>query len=93
MEKRLGQKKQRTGMVTSDKMDKTVSVKLERKFAHPIYKKVIKVHKTVYAHDPEGIAKEGDIIRIMETRPLSKLKRWRVVEVVKSAYEAEETKE
>ena len=87
MEITRGRRKQRTGIVVSDKMDKTIAVQIERKYAHPLYKKVIKVHKKLYAHDPEGRAKEGDTVRIVETRPLSKMKRWRLIEVVRSANE------
>ncbi|MFC1643585.1 30S ribosomal protein S17 [Chlamydiota bacterium] len=86
METTRGTKKQKVGLVVSDSMDKTITVKVERKFAHPIYKKIIKVHKKYYAHDPDRLAKEGDTVKIMETRPVSKLKRWRLIEVVKSAH-------
>lgn len=77
-------RKTRRGVVVSDKMDKTVTVSVERTCRDPIYGKVIKKRKKYYAHDEEGRAAAGDTVVIMETRPLSKLKCWRVVEVVKS---------
>jgi small subunit ribosomal protein S17 len=77
-------RKVRTGVVVSDKMDKTVVVKLTRRFAHALYGKRITRTKNVSAHD-EHSAGVGDTVRIMETRPLSKTKRWRVVEVVTRA--------
>ncbi len=77
-------RKMRTGLVVSDKMTKTVTVRLERRFAHPLYgKQMSRTHK-VKAHDDHG-AGIGDMVRIMETRPLSKTKRWRVVEIVERA--------
>lgn len=78
------QRKVRTGIVVSDRMDKTVVVKLTRRFAHSLYGKRITRTKNVNAHD-EHDARAGDTVRIMETRPLSKTKRWRVVEVVARA--------
>ena len=75
----------RTGVVTSDKMDKTIVVTVERLARHKRYKKVIKITKKYYAHDENGTAKIGDEVKISETRPTSKLKRWRLVEVLKSA--------
>ena len=74
-------RKSRTGVVTSDKMTKTVTVVLERRFAHPVYGKQITRSKSVKARN-EKDARIGDTVRIMETRPLSKLKRWRLVEVL-----------
>lgn len=82
-----GLRKQRTGRVTSSKMDKTVVVTVDRLVQHPLYGKTIKRRTKLYAHDPENNCREGDIVRIMETRPLSKLKRWRVIEVVQKAAE------
>ncbi|GAB6071836.1 30S ribosomal protein S17 [Venenivibrio stagnispumantis] len=70
------------GKVVSDKMDKTVVVVVERKFPHPLYKKMVKKTKKFYAHDENNQAKVGDIVRIRESRPLSKLKRWVVVEII-----------
>ena len=74
--------KSRTGTVVSDKMDKTVVVSVERQFAHPLYTKRITRHSKFHAHDEENDYREGDVVRIEETRPLSKKKRWRVVELV-----------
>ena len=78
-------RKIRTGVVTSDKMDKTVVVTIERRVPHPQYGKMMTLTKTVKAHDEENSAKQGDTVRVMETRPLSKTKRWRVVEIVERA--------
>src|SRR5256886_17480974 len=79
-----GRRKVRTGVVVSDKMQKTVTVSLVRRFAHGFYGKQIVRTKQVAAHDDKG-AKAGDTVRIVETRPLSKTKRWRVVEIVERA--------
>jgi small subunit ribosomal protein S17 len=70
------------GVVISDKMEKTVVVQTERKLRHPLYKRVIRQRSKLYAHDEAGVAKEGSRVRLVETRPLSKSKRWRVVEVL-----------
>ena len=78
-------RKTRIGIVVSDKMQKTVVVRLERRFAHPQYGKMVKRSTKVKAHDEANDAKTGDTVRIMETRPLSKDKRWRVVEIVDRA--------
>ena len=78
-------RKTRIGIVVSDKMQKTVVVRLERRFAHPQYGKMVKRSTKVKAHDELNDAKTGDTVRIMETRPLSKDKRWRVVEIVDRA--------
>ena len=75
-------RKEREGEVVSDKMDKTIVVRVDRRFRHPLYKKVMTRSKKFYAHDAEGTAKTGDVVKIRETRPLSKLKRWELVEVV-----------
>jgi small subunit ribosomal protein S17 len=75
-------RKVRTGVVTSDKSDKTVTVRVERQFAHPLYTKQIRKTKKYHAHDEENQYKEGDVVRITETRPLSKTKRWRVLELL-----------
>ena len=80
--KERGTRKERTGVVVSNKMQKTVVVRVERRAPHPDYGKVMTHSTKFYAHDAEGKAKIGDIVRIVETRPLSKLKRWRVVEIV-----------
>jgi small subunit ribosomal protein S17 len=83
MERNL--RKERIGLVTSDKMDKTITVSIERKVKHPIYGKFVKSTKKFKAHDEKNDAKAGDTVRISETRPLSKTKRWRVVEVLERA--------
>jgi small subunit ribosomal protein S17 len=77
-----GKRKERLGEVISNKMAKTITVRVERRFAHPRYKKVVTGYKKLYAHDEKSEAKVGDRVRIEETRPLSKMKRWRLVEVV-----------
>ncbi len=77
-----GIRKTRVGVVFSDKMDKTVVVAVERLVRHPLYKKFIKRTSKFKAHDEENRCSEGDKVKIMETRPLSKTKRWRVVEIV-----------
>jgi small subunit ribosomal protein S17 len=76
------QRKERTGEVVSDKMTKTIIVRVERRFRHPQFKKVVTSYKKFVAHDEKSEAKIGDRVRIEETRPLSKTKRWRLVEVV-----------
>src|ERR1051325_11926947 len=80
-----GNRKERVGKVISNKMAKTITVRVERRFAHPRFKKVVTGYKKFYAHDEKGEAKGGDRVRIEETRPLSKMKRWRLVEVVKKS--------
>ena len=80
-----GNRKERVGEVISNKMTKTIVVRVERRFAHPRFKKVVTGYKKFYAHDEKNEAKVGDRVRIEETRPLSKLKRWRLVEVVDKA--------
>ena len=75
----------RTGLVVSDKMDKTVVVRIDRRMPHPQYGKMVTRTRKLKAHDEENSAKLGDLVRIMETRPLSKDKRWRVVESVERA--------
>ena len=77
-----GKRKERIGEVISNKMTKTITVRVERRFPHPRFKKVVTGYKKLYAHDEKSQAKVGDRVRIEETRPLSKLKRWRLVEVV-----------
>lgn len=79
--------KEFVGVVVSDKMDKTVVVAVERKMSHPLYGKQIKKTKKFHAHDEENRCKNGDVVKIRESRPLSKLKRWVVVEIVKSSGE------
>src|SRR5262245_34195877 len=76
------QRKERLGEVISNKMLKTIVVRVERRFRHPKFKKVVTHYRKFYAHDEKSEAKIGDRVRIQETRPLSKTKRWRLVEVV-----------
>ncbi|GMW01606.1 MAG: 30S ribosomal protein S17 [Candidatus Hydrogenedentota bacterium] len=83
-----GQRKERVGVVTSAAMNKTISVSVERTISHPLYKKSMKVTKKFKAHDEENTCKVGDEVRIQETRPMSKTKRWRLVEVLKRAEES-----
>ncbi len=80
-----GKSKIRTGTVVSDKMDKTVVVAVESHYKHPLYKKILRKVRRLKVHDPENICKIGDVVKISETRPLSKTKCWRLVEVVKKA--------
>ena len=80
-----GRRKERVGKVVSDKMAKTVIVSLTRQVPHPLYKKYFKKTTKFVAQDEQNDAKVGDTVRIMETRPLSKTKRWRVVEVLERA--------
>ena len=77
-----GVRKERVGVVVSNKMDKTIVVQVETRKAHPLYRKVVKEYVKFYSHDEENAANIGDKVRIVETRPLSKKKRWRLVEVV-----------
>jgi small subunit ribosomal protein S17 len=75
-------RKERVGEVVSNKMTKTIVVRVERRFPHPRFKKIVTAYKKFYAHDEKAEAKVGDTVRIQETRPLSKLKRWQLIEVV-----------
>jgi len=77
-----GRRKERTGEVLSSKMAKTIVVRVERRFQHPQFKKVVTSYKKFYAHDEKSEAKPGDRVRIEETRPLSKLKRWKLTEII-----------
>lgn len=76
-------RKERTGTVVSDKMNKSIVVRIDRTAKHPVYKRIIRKSSTVMAHDEKNEAKVGDKVRLQETRPLSKNKRWRLVEVLK----------
>ena len=78
-------RKTRVGKVVSDKMDKTIVVSVENRVAHPVYKKIIKRTYRLKAHDEENQCRVGDRVRVMETRPLSKDKRWRLVEIIERA--------
>jgi small subunit ribosomal protein S17 len=75
-------RKTKSGVVTSNKMDKTITVKVERKVKHPLYGKFVKKSTKFHAHDDKNECSIGDTVRIMETRPMSKTKRWRLVEVI-----------
>ncbi len=83
-----GHRKERQGKVIGNKMAKTIIVRVERRFPHPRYKKVITAYSKFYAHDEKEEAKVGDLVLIEETRPLSKLKRWRLTQVVERSAEA-----
>ena len=85
MEKRNTARKTRVGVVVSDKMDKTAVVSVEDRVAHPLYKKTVKRSIRLKAHDEENQCGIGDRVRVMETRPLSKDKRWRLVEIIEKA--------
>ena len=78
-------KNEKIGQVVSTKMAKTIVVEVSRRVPHPLYKRIVAKRKKFYAHDEEGSAKKGDIVRIIECRPLSRLKRWRLAEVVRRA--------
>jgi len=80
-------RKERVGEVIGNKMAKTIIVRVERRFPHPKFKKVITGYKKFYAHDEKSEAKVGDRVRIQETRPLSKMKRWRLLEIVERGAE------
>ena len=80
-----GNRKVVTGIVVSDKMDKTVTVQVSRRLRHPRYKKFITLSKKYHAHDDKNECGIGDMVRLMETRPLSRTKRWRVTEIVRKA--------
>lgn len=81
-DKPQGIRKTRVGVVTSDKMEKTIVVVYIARVPHPRFKKIVKRSKKFYAHDEKNLAKVGDKVRIMETRPMSRLKRWELVEVL-----------
>jgi small subunit ribosomal protein S17 len=79
------ERKSRIGVVASNKMDKSITVLVERKLKHPIYGKFVKKSKKFFAHDEKNECNEGDMVKIMETRPLSKRKKWRLVEILERA--------
>ncbi len=85
----FGKRKVREGLVMSDKTDKTVVVAVETRKVHPLYKKAIKVTKKYKAHDENNACKVGDKVKIVETRPLSKEKRWRITEIISKRETAE----
>ena len=78
-------KQEKIGEVVSDKMSKTIVVQTSRRVAHPLYKRIVNKHKKFYAHDEKGEAKIGDVVRIVECRPMSRLKRWELGEVLRKA--------
>ncbi|NLG16502.1 MAG: 30S ribosomal protein S17 [Fibrobacter sp.] len=78
-------RKERIGVVVSDKMDKSVVVKIERNFMHPVYGRIVRTSTRYVAHDEKNESKIGDTVKIIETRPLSKTKRWRVGEILEKA--------
>jgi len=78
-------KNEKVGQVVSTKMAKTIIVEVSRRVPHPLYKRIVKKRKRFHAHDEEGNAKMGDIVRITECRPLSRMKRWRLTEVIRRA--------
>ncbi len=80
-----GTRKRQVGLVTSDKMDKTIVIEIEIVTRHPLYRKTIRRNKSLKAHDEANAAKVGDRVRVVETRPLSKEKRWRLVEILERA--------
>lgn len=82
---KTGHKNEKVGEVVSTKMAKTIVVEVTRRVPHPVYKRIVVKRKKFYAHDEQGDAKQGDIVRIVESRPLSKMKRWTLGEVVRRA--------
>jgi small subunit ribosomal protein S17 len=84
-EEKQGIKNEKVGQVVSTKMQKTIVVEVSRRVPHPLYKRIITKRKKFYAHDEEGTAKMGDVVRIVECRPLSRLKRWRLGTVIRRA--------
>jgi small subunit ribosomal protein S17 len=80
-----GNRKERTGEVVSNKMAKTIVVRVRRRYPHARYKKIVTSYQKFYAHDEKAEARPGDVVRIEETRPLSRLKHWRLVEIVERA--------
>jgi small subunit ribosomal protein S17 len=80
-----GLKNEKIGQVVSIKMQKTIVIEVSRRVPHPVYKRIIGKRKKFYAHDEEGRAKMGDVVRIIECRPLSKLKRWRLADIIRKA--------
>ena len=88
MPKERGNRKVRTGVVVSDKMDKTVLVNVERSFKHPVYKKFIRSHRKYMAHDEQNICQIGDVVQIVESRPVSRHKCWRVRTILEKSSEA-----
>lgn len=86
---KTGHKNEKVGQVVAAKMAKTIVVIVERRVPHPLYKRIVTKRKKFYAHDEESMAKVGDVVRIIECRPLSKLKRWRLGEIVRKAVQVQ----
>src|ERR1700691_6700063 len=84
-EAKQGHKNEKIGSVVAAKMAKTIVVEVTRRVPHPVYKRVVGKRKKFYAHDEQGVAKVGDVVRIVECRPLSKLKRWQLQDVIRKA--------
>src|SRR5712692_3849245 len=84
-QKKIGHKNEKIGQVVSAKMEKTIVVEVTRRVPHPVYKRIINKRNKFYAHDEQRAAKVGDVVRIVECRPMSKLKRWRLGEVIRKA--------
>src|SRR5271163_1948305 len=82
---KAGRKTEKVGEVVSTKMHKTIVVQVSRRVPHPMYKRIITKHKKFYAHDEQNTAHVGDVVRIIECRPLSKLKRWQLTDVIRRA--------
>ncbi|MCE5250601.1 30S ribosomal protein S17 [bacterium] len=85
MEAERGKRKIRSGRVTSDVREKTITVTVERTYRHPVYGRVVKTKKKFMAHDEKNEAKSGDLVEVMETRPLSKTKHWRLTKIIERA--------
>ena len=85
MQKKIGNKNEKVGQVVSAKMQKTIVVEVTRRVQHPVYQRIINKRKKFYAHDEQQTAQVGDVVRIIECRPISKLKRWRLGEVLRKA--------
>ena len=83
--KRQSSRKVRLGTVISDKMNKSIVVRVDRTMRHPLYQKTFRTFSKLYAHDENNEARVGDVVRVMETRPLSAIKRWRLIEIVEKA--------
>ncbi len=84
-EETKGHKNEKVGLVVSTKMQKTIAVEVSRRVPHPVYKKIVKKRKKFYAHDEQSTARVGDVVRIVECRPLSRMKRWQLAEVIRRA--------
>jgi small subunit ribosomal protein S17 len=89
VEKKRGHRKLRTGVVVSDKMNKTVSVAVVRTYQHPFYKKTVRSTAKILAHDEQNTCRIGDVVQVIETRPLSRRKRWKICQVISAAQAVE----